>query len=198
MIKVLTVYGTRPELIKISCLIKQLDKNFNHIIVNTNQNFNDELNKNFLKNFSLRKPNYNLNIKNLNSIDAISEVMTKVNKILLKEKPDVFLIYGDTNSAYSALVAKNLKIPIFHMEAGNRSFDQRIPEEINRKLIDHLSDVNIVISEQARQNLIREGVNPEFILKSGSHMEEIFLNYKQEINASNILKNLKLKKITIF
>ena len=125
MIKVLTVYGTRPELIKISCLIKQLDKNFNHIIVNTNQNFNDELNKNFLKNFSLRKPNYNLNIKNLNSIDAISEVMTKVNKILLKEKPDVFLIYGDTNSAYSALVAKNLKIPIFHMEAGNRSFDQK-------------------------------------------------------------------------
>ena len=198
MIKVLTVYGTRPELIKISCLIKQLDKNFNHIIVNTNQNFNDELNKNFLKNFSLRKPNYNLNIKNLNSIDAISEVMTKVNKILLKEKPDVFLIYGDTNSAYSALVAKNLKIPIFHMEAGNRSFDQRIPEEINRKLIDHLSDVNIVISEQARQNLIREGVNPEFILKSGSHMEEIFLNYKQEINASNILKKLKIKENNYF
>ncbi len=198
MIKILTVYGTRPELIKISCLIKELDKNFNHILVNTNQNFNDELNKNFLKDFKLRKPDYNLNIKNINSVDAISEVMVKINKILLKEKPDVFLIYGDTNSTYSALVAKNLKIPIFHMEAGNRSFDQRIPEEINRKLIDHLSDINIVISEQARQNLIREGINPEFILKSGSHMEEILTKYKKEINSSSILKKLKLKKDEYF
>ena len=198
MIKILTVYGTRPELIKLSCVIKELDKNFNHILVNTNQNFNNELNKNFLKNFQIRKPNYNLNIKNINNIDAISEVMTKIKKILIQEKPDVFLIYGDTNSTYSALVAKSLKIPIFHMEAGNRSFDQRIPEEINRKLIDHLSDVNIVISEQARQNLIREGLNPEFILKSGSHMEEIFSKYKKEINDSNVLKKLKLKKNEYF
>tara|TARA_B100000989_G_scaffold65832_1_gene45759 strand:- start:2281 stop:3393 length:1113 start_codon:yes stop_codon:yes gene_type:complete len=198
MIKILTVYGTRPELIKISCLIKELDKNFNHILVNTNQNFNNELNKNFLKNFKIRKPNYNLNIQNISSIDAISEVMTKTKKVLLKEKPDVFLIYGDTNSTYSALVAKSLKIPVFHMEAGNRSFDQRIPEEINRKLIDHLSDINIVISEQARQNLIREGISPEFILKSGSHMEEIFLNYKKEIQESKALRKLKLKKDEYF
>lgn len=198
MLKVVTVYGTRPELIKLSCLIKELDKNFKHIIINTNQNYNKELNQNFLKNFKIRKPDYNLNIKNIDSINAISEVIMKTNEILVKEKPDVFLVYGDTNSAYSALVAKKLKIPIFHMEAGNRSFDQRVPEEINRKLIDHLSDVNIVISEQARQNLIREGVNPEFILKSGSHMDEIFLNYKKEISASNILKRLKIKENNYF
>jgi len=198
MIKILTVYGTRPELIKLSCIIKELDKNFKHILVNTNQNFNKDLNKNFLKNFKIRKPNYNLNIKNISNIDAISQVMMKIKKVLLKEKPDVFLIYGDTNSTYSALVAKSLKIPIFHMEAGNRSFDQRIPEEINRKLIDHLSDVNIVISEQARQNLTREGFNPEFILKSGSHMEEIFSKYKKEINNSKILTRLKLVKNQYF
>jgi UDP-N-acetylglucosamine 2-epimerase (non-hydrolysing) len=198
MIKIVTVFGTRPEIIKISVLIKELDKNFNHILVNTNQNSDPQLNKIFLKDFGIRDPNYDLNINNQNQTFAISDIMIKIRNVLIKEKPDVFLVYGDTNSAYSCLVAKELKIPIFHMEAGNRSYDQRIPEEINRKIIDHISDVNIVLSEHARNNLLKEGIDSSLILKSGSHMEEVLNKYKLKIKNSKIVSKLNLKKNNFF
>ena len=198
MIKVLTVFGTRPEIIKISTLIEEIDKHFQQVLVNTNQNFDPNLNKIFLKELKIRNPDYNLDINNINQSVTIAEIIIKTREILIKEKPDIFLVYGDTNSAYASISAKELKIPIFHMEAGNRSYDQRIPEEINRKIIDHISDVNIVLSEQARNNLLKEGFDPKFILKSGSHMEEVLSKYKSSINKSSILKKLNLKKNSYF
>jgi len=196
--KVVTVFGTRPELIKLSRIIPALDKKFNHVLINTNQNSNYELNRIFLKELKIRKPDYNLKIKTTNHGIIISEIFKKIYPILKKENPKAFIIYGDTNSCLAAIIAKNLQIPIFHMEAGNRSFDQRVPEEINRKIIDHISDVNIVISENARHNLIREGIHPSMIIKTGSHMNEIFEFYKNKIDSSEVMIKLNLKKNSYF
>lgn len=196
--KILTVYGTRPELIKLSLVIKKLDETFNHILIDTGQNDNFYLNNIFLKDLKIRKPNYFLKIKKKNYSDILSEIIKKIFPIIQKEKPDAFLIYGDTNSCLSTLVAKNMKIPIFHMEAGNRCYDDRVPEEINRKIIDHISDINIVLSEVARQNLIREGIHHKNIFKSGSHMDEIFTKFQNNINSSKVLDRLKLKKNKYF
>jgi UDP-N-acetylglucosamine 2-epimerase (non-hydrolysing) len=198
MIKVITVVGTRPEIIKLAPTIKELDKNFNHILVNTNQNSDFELNKIFFKQFKIREPNYNFKLDNKTQTSSISEILFKIEKVLINEKPDAFLVYGDTNTGLSAIAAKNLKIPIFHMEAGNRCYDQRVPEEVNRKIIDHISDLNMVISDQAKINLLNEGINQEFILKTGSHMEEVFLHYEQEIQSNKILNKLNLKKKNFF
>lgn len=191
--KVVTVIGTRPEIIRLSKVIQKFDKIFNHILINTGQNYNYELNDIFFKQLQIREPNYYLNAAKSNPTETISNIIVKVDKILRKEKPDAFLVLGDTNSALSAIAAKKLKIPIFHMEAGNRSFDQRVPEEINRKIVDHISDINIPYSDISRYYLIREGIDPKYIIKSGSPIYEVLMSYKSKINKSNILKKLNLK-----
>jgi len=192
--KVLIILGTRPEIIRLSCIIPKLQKNFNTKIVNTNQNFNTNLNKIFFEQLNLKKPDYNLKIKNNNPIEFISELFIKIDKILSIEIPDGVLVLGDTNSALSVFCAKKKKIPIFHLEAGNRCFDQRVPEEINRSLIDKLSDVNMTYSEIAKQNLIKENFDSDRVIKVGSPLFEVFNSYKDNIDNSNILKRLHLKK----
>jgi UDP-N-acetylglucosamine 2-epimerase len=192
--KILIILGTRPEIIRLSCIIKKLEKNFILKIVNTNQNFDTNLNKIFFKELNLKKPFYNLNIKNSNPIEFISALFNKIDRILSFEKPNGVLVLGDTNSALSVFCAKKKKIPIFHLEAGNRCFDQRVPEEINRSLIDKLSDVNMTYSEIAKQNLIKENFDSDRVIKVGSPLFEVFNSYKDNIDNSNILKRLHLKK----
>jgi len=198
MYKLLTLLGTRPEIIKMSELIKLLDKNFKNYLVHTGQNHDYELNEIFFKDLGLRKPDYFMNSNNASAVDAISDIIKKTDTILKKIKPDAFLIYGDTNSCLAAIAAKKNKIPIFHFEAGNRSFDSLVPEETNRKIIDHISDVNFVLTEHARRYLIREGINQHLIFKSGSHLPEILKVHKNKINKSKILTNLKLSKNKYF
>ena len=198
--KILTLIGTRPELIKLSETIRCLDNNFNHTLVHTGQNSDFELNKIFFKNLKLRKPNYFFNCSNGTSIEKISKILIKTEKIVDKIKPDSFLIYGDTESCLSAIVPKKKNIPIFHLEAGNRCFDQRVPEESNRKIIDHISDINITISERAKDYLVNEGLNPHLIYNFGSPLFEIITKNLNKINKSKILSilNLKPKKYILF
>ena len=188
MYKIMTIVGTRPELIKMwsNC---EFDRLTQHVLVHTGQNYDYELNEVF-KDLKIRKPNYFLNSGGINSIDTISNVIKQSDKIIKKEKPDAILLYGDTNSCLSVISAKRNKIPVFHMEAGNRCFDERVPEEINRKIVDHLSDINLVLTEHARRYLIREGVSQEKIFKTGSHMLEVLNFYKKQILNKNILKKL--------
>ena len=176
MLKVLTIVGTRPELIKMCMVIKKFDKYTNQILVHTGQNYDYELNQIFFENLGIRKPDYFMDAVGETAAETIANAI-KVNKILEIESPDAILLYGDTNSCLSVISAKRRKIPIFHMEAGNRCFDQRVPEEINRKIVDHLSDINFVLTEHARRYLIQEGINPERVLKTGSHMREVLDNY---------------------
>lgn len=192
--KVLTVVGTRPEIIKLSMVLKLLDKTTDHTLVHTGQNFDKELNENFFNDLDLKNPKYYLAAAKDSPILTISNTLVKVDEILEKEKPDAFVVYGDTNSCLSVIAAKKRKIPIFHMEAGNRCFDLNVPEELNRKVVDHLSDINFVLTEHARRYLIKEGIREESIIKSGSHMPEIFEFYKEKINNSLILQKLKLSK----
>jgi len=192
-IKILTVLGTRPEIIRLSRVISQLDKHCDHILVNTQQNYDFELNKLFFKDMSLRVPNYYLKNKKKSSVEHISDILVFIEKILLKEKPSAFIILGDTNSSMSAYVAKRFKIPIFHIEAGNRCFDQRVPEEINRKIIDHISDINVTYSQVAKYNLLKENISQDTIFHLGSPLHEVFEFYKSKISRSNILKKLNLK-----
>ena len=194
MYKICTLVGTRPELIKLSRVIPELDKYFTNILVHSGQNYDYTLNKIFFKDLGIRKPDYFLNVKNKRLSKLIANIIYKTDELFEKIKPDALLVYGDTNTSLGILSAKRRKIPIFHMEAGNRCFDQRVPEEINRKIADHLSDINIVISDQARANLLSEGINKEFIFKFGSHMKEVITFYKKEINNSKILNKLKIKK----
>lgn len=197
-IKIMTVIGTRPELIKMSLVIDKFDKFTNQILVHTGQNFDYSLNQVFFDDMKIRKPDYFLGANKGNAIENIAVILKKSYDVLKKEKPDALLIYGDTNSCLSAFSAKKLKIPIFHMEAGNRCFDQRVPEEVNRKIIDHLSDVNMVLTEQARTYLIRENIKPELIFKTGSHLPEVFTFFKKNILRSGILKKLNLRKSKYF
>ena len=194
MYKICTLVGTRPELIKLSRIIPELDKYFKHTLVHSGQNYDYSLNKIFFKDLKIRKPDFILNVKDNKLSKLVSNIIYKTDLILEKVKPDALLVYGDTNTSLGIISAKRRKIPIFHMEAGNRCYDQRVPEEINRKIADHLSDVNIVISDQARENLIGEGINKEFIFKFGSHMKEVINFYKNKINESKILNRLSLKK----
>jgi UDP-N-acetylglucosamine 2-epimerase (non-hydrolysing) len=191
--KVFTLVGTRPELIKLSETIKELDRSLEHILVHTGQNFDYELNEVFFEQLGIRKPDYFLNAAGDNPTETIANVITKTDKLLEEIKPDAFLIYGDTNSCLGVIAAKKRRIPIFHMEAGNRCFDQRVPEEINRKIIDHLSDINMVLSEHARRYLIAEGVKAETIIKTGSSMLEVLNNHKLAIDNCNILEQEKLE-----
>lgn len=196
--KILIILGTRPEIIRLSLIIKNIRKYFKACVVNTNQNFDNELNNFFFNELDLKKADYNLQCHNRNPIEFISDLFLKIDKVLDVENPDAVLILGDTNSGLSALCAKKRKIPIFHIEAGNRCFDSIVPEEINRKLIDVLSDINMTYSEFAKQNLIKENFDLDKIIKIGSPLPEVFFYYKKKINDSEILEKLKLEKKKYF
>jgi UDP-N-acetylglucosamine 2-epimerase (non-hydrolysing) len=197
-VKVVTIVGTRPELIKLSRIIALLDKNVDHYLIHTGQNHDYELNEIFFKDLKIRNPNHYLNCVGKDAVHTISNIIKKTYDILKKIKPDCILIYGDTNSCLSSFSAKKLKIPIFHMEAGNRSFDENIPEEINRRIIDHISDVNMVITEHARRYLSNEGIPQDRVFCTGSNMIEVLSHYKKSINSSSILKKLNLAKSNYF
>lgn len=190
--KVMTIVGTRPEIIKLSRVINELDKFTDHILVHTGQNYDYELNEIFFNDLEIRKPNHFLNAVGNNTADTISLIIKESDKIIESEQPDAILLYGDTNSCLSVISAKRRQVPIFHLEAGNRCFDQRVPEEINRKIVDHLSDINMPLTEHARQYLISEGISPDTIIKTGSCMKEILNYYSKHINKSTINKELKL------
>jgi len=193
--KILIILGTRPEIIRLSCIIKKIERYFFSVVVNTNQNFDKNLNDVFFRQMDLKKPKYNLLKKKYkNSIHFVAESIKKIDTILEYEKPNAVLVLGDTNSALTVLSAKKRKIPIFHIEAGNRCYDQRVPEEINRVLIDKMSDINMVYSDVAKNNLIRENFDLDKIFKIGSPLFEVFEEYKKNIEESNVLKRLKLKK----
>ncbi len=191
-LKVMTIVGTRPEIIKLSLILKELEISSKHVLVHTGQNYDYELNKIFFDELGLKKPDYFLDAAGNTPSETIGNVITKSDHVISKEKPDAFLIYGDTNSCMSALAAKRHKIPVFHIEAGNRSFDERVPEEINRRIIDHISDINMPLTEHAKNYLIYEGINPEMIIKIGSCMQEVLESYKSNIESSSILDKLKL------
>jgi UDP-N-acetylglucosamine 2-epimerase len=193
MLRVMTIVGTRPEIIKLSQVIKELDQYVEHILVHTGQNFDYELNEIFFEQLGLRKPDEFLNAAGKNAAETIGKVIISSDQAFEKYKPDALLLYGDTNSCMAVISAKRRKIPIFHMEAGNRCFDQRVPEEINRKIVDHLSDINMPLSEHARKYLEREGLPPETIIKTGSPMMEVLNFHKENIEKSNILEKEGLK-----
>lgn len=192
MLKVMTIVGTRPELIKMSRVIAEFDKHTRHVLVHTGQNFDYELNQVFFEDLSIRRPDHFLEAAGDNAAQTIARVIEKSDAVLAAEQPDALLLYGDTNSCLSVIAAKRRKIPVFHMEAGNRSFDQRVPEELNRKVLDHLSDINLVLSEHARRYLIAEGIRPETIIKTGSHMREVLDHYMPRIQNSTVLDQLGL------
>lgn len=198
MIKVMTIVGTRPELIKMSRVISELERHTKHVLVHTGQNFDYELNQIFFDDLDIRKPDYFLDAAGGNAAQTIARVIQKSDEVLEKERPDTVLIYGDTNSSLAVISAKRRKIPVFHMEAGNRCFDQRVPEELNRKVVDHLSDINLVLTEHARRYLIAEGIRPETIIKTGSHMREVLDYYLPRIRQSDILQRLGLTERKYF
>jgi len=193
MLKVITIVGTRPELIKMSRVIAEFDQHTKHVLVHTGQNYDYELNQVFFEDLGIRKPDYFLNAVGDNAAQTIARVIEKSDAVLESEKPDAVLLYGDTNSCLAVISAKRRKIPVFHMEAGNRCFDQRVPEELNRKVLDHLSDINLVLTEHARRYLIAEGVRPETIIKTGSHMREVLDHYMPQVQKSDVLSRMKLK-----
>ena len=193
-LKVMTIVGTRPEIIKLSQVMKELDRNVEHIIVHTGQNYDYELNELFFEQLKIRRPDIFLKAIKGTPSETIGDIVAKADAVFARIKPDALLVYGDTNSCLSVIPAKKRKIPIFHMEAGNRCFDQRVPEEVNRKIVDHLSDINLPLSEQARDYLISEGIKPETIFKTGSPMTEVLNANIKKINASTILQTEGLKK----
>jgi len=197
-LKVITVVGTRPEIIRLSRIINYFDESFEHILVHTGQNYDVELNEIFFKDLNIKKPKYILSCAGKDSIETISNILLKTHRIFQNEKPDAIVVLGDTNSSLSVISAKKLKIPIFHFEAGNRCFDQRVPEEINRKIVDHVSDINLTYSEMARHNLYRESFPPDRVFKIGSPLFEVINHFLDKIKSSKILSNLKLKDKNFF
>jgi len=193
MIKIMTIVGTRPEIIKLSRVISEFEKHTQHILVHTGQNYDFELNEIFFNELEIKKPDYFLNASAESPSVTIGNIISESDKIMEKEKPDAVLLYGDTNSCLSVISAKRRKIPIFHFEAGNRCFDQRVPEELNRKIVDHLSDINIPLTENARRYLINEGIKPETVIKTGSPMKEILTHFSSKIENSKIMLSLDLK-----
>jgi len=198
MLKVMTILGTRPDLIKMSRVIDEFDKHVKHILVHTGQNYDYELNQVFFDDLNIRKPDYFLNAVGTDAMVTIAKIIEKSSEVLRAEKPDAVMFYGDTNSCLAVIPAKRMKIPVFHMEAGNRCFDQRVPEELNRKVIDHLSDINFVLTEHARRYLLAEGIKPETVIKTGSHMNEVLNFYMPKIQKSDIVKRLNLKSKQYF
>jgi UDP-N-acetylglucosamine 2-epimerase len=198
MLKVMSIVGTRPELIKMSRVISEFDRHTEHVLVHTGQNYDYELNQVFFDDLEIRKPDHFLNAAGENAAQTIGQVIIKADEILEREQPDAVLLYGDTNSCLSVISAKRRRIPVFHMEAGNRCFDQRVPEELNRKVLDHLSDINFVLTEHARRYLIAEGIRPEMIIKTGSHMCEVLNHYGAKIEASDVVTRLGLTRGKFF
>jgi UDP-N-acetylglucosamine 2-epimerase (non-hydrolysing) len=196
--KVMTIVGTRPEIIKLSCVIPELDRAVRHVLVHTGQNYDYELNQIFFEGLGLRKPDHFLECAAEGAAQTIANVIARSDQAMAKEKPDALLLLGDTNSCLAAIAAKRRKIPIFHMEAGNRSFDERVPEEVNRRIVDHVSDVNLVYTEHARRHLLAEGVRPETVIKTGSPMKQVLAAQAKQIEKSPILKKLELKKQKYF
>ncbi len=197
-LKVLTVVGTRPEIIRLSRVLSKLDQYCDHILVHTGQNFDYELNEIFFADLGIRKPDYYLGAAGTNAAETIGLTIIKLDPVLEQEKPDALLILGDTNSCLAAIPAKRRKIPIFHMEAGNRCFDQRVPEEINRKIVDHISDINLPYSAISREYLLREGLPPDRIIKTGSPMYEVLHHYMPKIERSDVLARLDVKPLDYF
>lgn len=199
-LKVLTVVGTRPEIIRLSCVLQKLDASpaIEHVLVHTGQNYDYELNELFFEDLELRKPDYFLNAAGKNATETAGLILQHVESVLEKECPDAFLVLGDTNSCLCAIAAKKRHIPIFHMEAGNRCFDQRVPEESNRKIVDHISDINLTYSSIAREYLLREGLPADRIIKTGSPMYEVLHRYLPKIEKSDILQRLELEKRKYF
>lgn len=192
MRKVLTLIGTRPELIKMSRVIAELDRQVKHVLVHSGQNYDYELNQIFFDDLQIRKPDTFLGVSGSSPAKSIADVIAKADDVFASERPDALLLYGDTNTCLAVIAAKRHKIPVFHMEAGNRCFDQRVPEELNRKIVDHLSDINLVLTEHARRYLIAEGIRPETIIKTGSHMHEVLEHYMPRILKSDVLERENL------
>lgn len=199
-LKVLTVVGTRPEIIRLSCVLQKLDASpaIEHILVHTGQNYDYELNEIFFEDLGLRKPDYFLNAAGANATSTAGQILINIDPILAEVSPDAFLVLGDTNSCLCAIAAKKRHIPIFHMEAGNRCFDQRVPEESNRKIVDHTSDINMTYSDIAREYLLSEGLRPDRIIKTGSPMFEVLHTYLPKVEKSKIVNDLKLTKHNYF
>ncbi len=191
--KVMTIVGTRPEIIKLCRVIAELDRHTDHVLVHTGQNFDHELNEIFFQQLDIRKPDHFLGAAGETAAETIAQVIAKSDKVMVAEKPDALLLLGDTNSCLAAISAKRRKIPIFHMEAGNRCFDQRVPEEINRRIVDHTSDINLTYTEHARRYLLSEGLKPETVIKTGSPMKEVLTHYRTGIDRSDILNRLGIK-----
>ncbi|SFI08970.1 non-hydrolyzing UDP-N-acetylglucosamine 2-epimerase [Halpernia frigidisoli] len=193
-IKVATILGTRPEIIRLAECIKKCDQYFDHVLIHTGQNYDYELNEIFFEDLELRKPNYFLNVAGEHLGETIGNVISKSYDILSKEKPDALLVLGDTNSVLSTIAAKRLKIPIFHMEAGNRCFDQNVPEEINRKISDHISDINLTYTENSRRYLLSEGFRKDHVFVTGSPLLEVLKKYDSKIKSSDVVSRLNLQK----
>lgn len=192
--KVMTIVGTRPEIIRLACVLKKMDKYCNHVLVHTGQNYDYELNKVFFEELELREPDYVLDVKSKKLHDQLGKIISQTGAVIEKEKPDAILVLGDTNSALSVINAKRFKIPIYHMEAGDRSFDENVPEEINRRIVDHVSDILLPYTEYSRRNLLREGIHPRKIFVTGSPIREVYEFMKDKFKNSEILKNLNLEK----
>lgn len=191
-LKVMTVLGTRPEIIRLSCVMALLDKHVDHVVVHTGQNWDYELNEIFFDDLDVRKPDHFLGVDTSSLGAVLGGILIEIEKVLVKEKPDAMLVLGDTNSAISAIMARRMKIPIYHMEAGNRSFDRNVPEETNRKLVDHISDFNLVYTEHARRHLLSEGIHHRRIYVTGSPIKEVLSKYRDRIEASSVLHGLQL------
>ncbi|MCL6266224.1 non-hydrolyzing UDP-N-acetylglucosamine 2-epimerase [Flagellimonas myxillae] len=199
-LKVLTVVGTRPEIIRLACVLNALDANeaIDHTLVHTGQNYDYELNEIFFEDFGIRKPDHFLNAAGKNATETVGNILISIDPLLEQIDPDAFLVLGDTNSCLCAIPAKKRKIPVFHMEAGNRCFDQRVPEETNRKIVDHVADINLTYSDIAREYLLREGLSPDRVIKTGSPMYEVLHQFREKIEASPVLKDLGLEKEKYF
>ena len=191
--KVMTIVGTRPEIIRLSRVIALLDKHTDHVLVHTGQNYDYELNQVFFEDLELRKPDHFLDAAGKTAMETVGNIIARTDAVLETVKPDAFLVLGDTNSCLAAYAAKRRKIPVFHMEAGNRCFDQRVPEEVNRKIVDHIADINLPYSDISREYLLREGLPPDRVIKTGSPMFEVLHHYLPKINASTVLDRLKLR-----
>uniref|UniRef100_UPI004040074A non-hydrolyzing UDP-N-acetylglucosamine 2-epimerase n=1 Tax=Candidatus Njordibacter sp. Uisw_002 TaxID=3230971 RepID=UPI004040074A len=197
-IKIVTVVGTRPEIIRLACVIPKLDQHCEHVLVHTGQNYDYELNEIFFNDLGIRKPDYFLGVAGGSAAETIGNVIIGVDKVLAEVNPEAMLVLGDTNSCMAVLSAKRRKIPTFHMEAGNRCFDQRVPEEINRRLVDHMADINLTYSSIARDYLLREGLPADMIIKTGSPMFEVLNTYRDGIDSSDVLERLGLQKHKFF
>jgi UDP-N-acetylglucosamine 2-epimerase len=197
-LKVMTVVGTRPEIIRLSRVLAKLDRYADHVLVHTGQNYDYELNEIFFDELKLRRPDYFLEAVGDSVAETIGNILARIDPLLEREKPDALLVLGDTNSCLAVIAAKRRKIPIFHMEAGNRCFDQRVPEESNRKVVDHLADINLPYSDIAREYLLREGLPPERVIKTGSPMYEVIHHYLPQIDASDVLARLGLEQEQYF